>query len=289
MASSHFLLLSLALLLIHLSFVANFTSASLEEANALLKWKATLKIPNNSKILSSWTPLSTNTSASASCPTWFGIACNAYGNINMLNLSTSELKVSTRDWLVGSKTGSWRLKKNLHKYDTFKTTRTLVFAAADSMKVKSSWLQVLEPKSSCFFATLADQFQGLNHFTHEGSNGKVNNGFSDHKGLSSEHVSDDVIYILENGEDCLVYAGGYVDPNITQKLFGVSSFSEIPSQLVLKQYENPLSKKLNEVVNEIRSQRCNYLRLKLYKNGEPSGEFYNIHLVVLSSYENCKI
>ncbi|PWA50527.1 von Willebrand factor, type A [Artemisia annua] len=64
--------------------------------------------------------------------------------------------------------------------------------------------------------------------------------------------------------------GGSVDPDITQKLFGLSSFNEIPSQLVLKQYENPLSKKLNEVVNEIRSQRCNYLRLKLCKKGEPS-------------------
>ncbi|GKD09656.1 transport protein Sec24-like protein [Tanacetum coccineum] len=88
--------------------------------------------------------------------------------------------------------------------------------------------------------------------------------------LSGEHVSDDGIYLLENGEDCLIYVGGSVNPDITQKLFGVSSFSEIPSQLVLQQYENPLSKKLNEVINEIRSQRCNYLRLKLCKKGEPS-------------------
>lgn len=37
--------------------------------------------------------------------------------------------------------------------------------------------------------------------------------------LSSEHVSDDGIYLLENGEDCLIYVGGSVDPDITQKLF----------------------------------------------------------------------
>ncbi|KVI01183.1 Sec23/Sec24 beta-sandwich, partial [Cynara cardunculus var. scolymus] len=36
------------------------------------------------------------------------------------------------------------------------------------------------------------------------------------------------------------------------------------------QYDNPLSKKLNEVVNEIRSQRCNYLRLRLCKKEDPS-------------------
>ncbi|GJV35961.1 transport protein Sec24-like protein [Tanacetum coccineum] len=93
--------------------------------------------------------------------------------------------------------------------------------------------------------------------------------------LSSEHVSDDGIYLLENGEDCLIYVGGSVNPDITQKLFGVSSFSEIPSQLVLQQYENPLSKKLNEVINEIRSQRCNYLRLKLCKKGEPSVSIFS--------------
>ncbi|PWA99883.1 leucine-rich repeat receptor-like protein kinase family protein [Artemisia annua] len=92
MASSKFLLLSLALLLIALSFVPNFTSASLEEANALQKWKESLKVPNNSQILSSWTPLPTNTSAPTSCPSWFGIACNTDGNINRLNLSSSELK-----------------------------------------------------------------------------------------------------------------------------------------------------------------------------------------------------
>ncbi|GKE14130.1 probable leucine-rich repeat receptor-like protein kinase, partial [Tanacetum coccineum] len=92
MASSKFLLLSLALLLVALSFVPNFTSASLEEANALQKWKASLQIPNNSQIVSSWTTLPTNISAPASCPSWYGIACNVDGNINLLNLSTSELK-----------------------------------------------------------------------------------------------------------------------------------------------------------------------------------------------------
>ncbi|KAI7725657.1 hypothetical protein M8C21_001682, partial [Ambrosia artemisiifolia] len=50
--------------------------------------------------------------------------------------------------------------------------------------------------------------------------------------LSSEHVSDDGIYLLENGEDCLIYVGNSVDPDITQNLFGISSVGEIPSQVV---------------------------------------------------------
>ncbi|KAI3709656.1 hypothetical protein L2E82_39422 [Cichorium intybus] len=97
--------------------------------------------------------------------------------------------------------------------------------------------------------------------------------------LCSEHVSDDGIYLLENGEDCLVYIGNSVDPDIIGKLFGVSSFDEIPSQFVLQQNDNPLSKKLNEVINEIRSQRCNYLRMKLCKKGDQSGMLFFSYMV----------
>ncbi|XAR67803.1 hypothetical protein NMG60_11002716 [Bertholletia excelsa] len=97
--------------------------------------------------------------------------------------------------------------------------------------------------------------------------------------LSSEHVSDDGIYLLENGEDCLIYIGNSVDPNIMQQLFGISSIDEIPTQFVLQQYDNPLSKKLNDVVNEIRRQRCSYLRLKLCKKGDSSGMLFFSYLV----------
>ncbi|XP_071724214.1 protein transport protein SEC24 C-like, partial [Rutidosis leptorrhynchoides] len=78
--------------------------------------------------------------------------------------------------------------------------------------------------------------------------------------LTSENISDDGIYLLENGEDALIYIGNSVDTNILQQLFGFSSVDEIPTQFVLRQHDNPLSKKLNDVVDEIRRQRCSYLR-----------------------------
>ncbi|MFS7888885.1 putative Gelsolin-like domain-containing protein [Helianthus anomalus] len=93
--------------------------------------------------------------------------------------------------------------------------------------------------------------------------------------LSSEKVNEHEIYLLENGEDCLIYIGSTVDPDTMRKLFGISSVDEIPSQ----QYDNPLSKKLNEVINEIRSQRCNYLRLKLCRKGDPSGALFFSYIV----------
>ncbi|GJW19048.1 probable leucine-rich repeat receptor-like protein kinase [Tanacetum coccineum] len=98
MSSSNFSLLSLALLLIALSVIPHFASASLKEETALLKWKTSLQIPTNSKILSSWTPLPMNSSATARCPSWFRIVCNADGNINRLNLTTSELNGTLHDF-----------------------------------------------------------------------------------------------------------------------------------------------------------------------------------------------
>ncbi|KAM1328844.1 hypothetical protein EV1_012916 [Malus domestica] len=97
--------------------------------------------------------------------------------------------------------------------------------------------------------------------------------------LSSEHVSDEGIYLLENGEDCLIYIGNLVDSRILQQLFGIASADELPTQFVLQWYDNPLSKKLNDVVNEIRRQRCSYLRLKLCKKGDPSGALFFSYMV----------
>ncbi|KAK4761134.1 hypothetical protein SAY87_006027 [Trapa incisa] len=97
--------------------------------------------------------------------------------------------------------------------------------------------------------------------------------------LSSEHLSDGGIYLLENGDDALIYVGAAVDSGILLQLFGASTVEEIPSQFVLQQYDNPLSKKLNEVVNEIRRQRCSYLRLRICKKGSPSGMLFFSQLV----------
>ncbi|KAL6545603.1 Protein transport protein Sec24B [Orobanche gracilis] len=88
--------------------------------------------------------------------------------------------------------------------------------------------------------------------------------------LNSEHITDEGIYLLENGEDCFIYAGNSVEPNVLLQLFGVSSVEEISNQYILQEYDNPLSKKLNAIVNEIRRQRCSYLRLKFCKKGDPS-------------------
>ncbi|XP_022748771.1 protein transport protein Sec24-like At4g32640 isoform X2 [Durio zibethinus] len=48
--------------------------------------------------------------------------------------------------------------------------------------------------------------------------------------LASEHVKDDGIYLLENGEDALIYFGSSVDSSILQQLFGFTSVDEVCTQ-----------------------------------------------------------
>ncbi|XP_077226651.1 protein transport protein SEC24 C-like [Tasmannia lanceolata] len=97
--------------------------------------------------------------------------------------------------------------------------------------------------------------------------------------LSSEYVTDDGIFLLESGEDCFIYVGNMANSDILLQIFGVPSVDEIPTQFVLKQYDNELSKKLNNVVNEIRRQRCSYLRLRLCKKGDPSGMLFFSYMI----------
>ncbi|KAG2557595.1 hypothetical protein PVAP13_8NG220200 [Panicum virgatum] len=97
--------------------------------------------------------------------------------------------------------------------------------------------------------------------------------------LSSENVQEDGVYLLENGEDGLIYVGNMVNPATLEQIFGVSSLAALPVQLVLEQFDNELSRKVNEVVNEIRRQRCSYLRLRLCRRGEPSGDFFRSFLL----------
>eukprot|EP00252_Welwitschia_mirabilis_P020316 TRINITY_DN4950_c0_g1_i1.p1 TRINITY_DN4950_c0_g1~~TRINITY_DN4950_c0_g1_i1.p1 ORF type:complete len:1152 (-),score=243.05 TRINITY_DN4950_c0_g1_i1:556-4011(-) len=88
--------------------------------------------------------------------------------------------------------------------------------------------------------------------------------------LSSENIDSDGVYLLENGEDAFIYLGKSVNADLLQKLFGVQSMDQIPDQFVLQQFDNDLSRKLNDVVNEIRRQRCSYLRLRVCKRGDPT-------------------
>ncbi|CAA7400497.1 unnamed protein product [Spirodela intermedia] len=97
--------------------------------------------------------------------------------------------------------------------------------------------------------------------------------------LSSAHITDDGIYLLENGEDALIYVGNTVNPDILQQVFGSHSIDHIPMPFTLQKYDNDLSKRLNDVVDEIRRQRSSYLRMQLCRKGDPSGALFFSYLI----------
>lgn len=56
--------------------------------------------------------------------------------------------------------------------------------------------------------------------------------FPDTIPLSSKLISDDGIYLLENGLECLVYIGNSVQRNFLEQFFGISSVEEISDQVL---------------------------------------------------------
>ncbi|XP_037660052.1 protein transport protein Sec24C isoform X2 [Choloepus didactylus] len=83
---------------------------------------------------------------------------------------------------------------------------------------------------------------------------------------SEERLSNGDIYLLENGLNLFLWVGASVQQGIVQSLFGVSSFSQITSGLsVLPVLDNPLSKKVQSLIDSFRAQRSRYMKLIVVK------------------------
>ncbi|KAH9726763.1 MDIS1-interacting receptor like kinase 2 [Citrus sinensis] len=80
-----------------LSFLITVSSESNEEADALLKWKASLQNHNRS-LLSSWVKDTTNVSSKTSPCAWYGISCNDAGRVDNITLPAKGLKGKLHDF-----------------------------------------------------------------------------------------------------------------------------------------------------------------------------------------------
>ncbi|GBG63774.1 hypothetical protein CBR_g39318 [Chara braunii] len=98
--------------------------------------------------------------------------------------------------------------------------------------------------------------------------------------LSSERLDHEGVFLLENGEDAYIWVGKGASTDLLYQLFGVRSVDEImpPGQFVLQEYDNEHSKRLHEILNHIRRQRCSYLRLRVIRRGDPleNAFFWNL-------------
>ncbi|XP_003939847.1 protein transport protein Sec24C isoform X2 [Saimiri boliviensis] len=83
---------------------------------------------------------------------------------------------------------------------------------------------------------------------------------------SEERLSNGDIYLLENGLNLFLWVGASVQQGVVQSLFSVSSFSQITSGLsVLPVLDNPLSKKVQGLIDSLRAQRSRYMKLIVVK------------------------
>ncbi|XP_043837573.1 protein transport protein Sec24C isoform X1 [Dromiciops gliroides] len=83
---------------------------------------------------------------------------------------------------------------------------------------------------------------------------------------SEERLSKGDVYLLENGLSLFLWVGASVQQGVVQNLFSVPSFSQITSGLsVLPVLENPLSKRVRDLIDSFRAQRSRYMKLMVVK------------------------
>uniref|UniRef100_F6RUF2 SEC24 homolog C, COPII coat complex component n=1 Tax=Monodelphis domestica TaxID=13616 RepID=F6RUF2_MONDO len=83
---------------------------------------------------------------------------------------------------------------------------------------------------------------------------------------SEERLSKGDVYLLENGLNLFLWVGASVQQGVVQSLFSVPSFSQITSGLsALPVLENPLSKRVRDLIDSFRAQRSRYMKLIVVK------------------------
>ncbi|CAI5466189.1 unnamed protein product [Closterium sp. Yama58-4] len=143
---------------------------------------------------------------------------------------------------------------------------------------RSAWLARVRPLSASLCVPLVyPRLFALHHLLKDAANQeqqKQQNGTEDGQQeqqhehlpsalpLSSEKLEPDGVFLVENGEEAVVWVGREADSHLLFDLFGLRSVDEIaPGPFLLQEFDNPASRKLNAIVNEIRRQRCSYLRM----------------------------
>merc|ERR1711899_485144 len=82
-----------------------------------------------------------------------------------------------------------------------------------------------------------------------------------------EKISENGVYLLDNGIYLFLYVGLAADPSFIQDVFGVSTAAQINGEMPhLDERDNPTSQKVRKVVEIVRSQRTRqYMRLVIVK------------------------
>ena len=95
--------------------------------------------------------------------------------------------------------------------------------------------------------------------------------------LSAEKLSQDGAYLLDDGQEILLWIGRQLPVEILRDLFGTENVDDIASsRATVPSFDNPTSKALNDFINAIRKQRGAFLRTRILKRGDSlEALFYN--------------
>jgi len=98
--------------------------------------------------------------------------------------------------------------------------------------------------------------------------------------LSSEKLEPKGIFLLENGMDAYMYIGKRVERGVLRDILGFEQLEEAGSgPISLPRLDTALSKTTNAVLDEIRRQRCKFMRLRIIKRNDGlETAFFNLLL-----------
>ncbi|XP_078576738.1 protein transport protein Sec24C-like isoform X4 [Branchiostoma floridae x Branchiostoma japonicum] len=97
---------------------------------------------------------------------------------------------------------------------------------------------------------------------------------------SIERLKDNGVYLLENGVSMFMWIGMNVDPEWIQSVFGVQSVAQIDIDSgTLLSLDNPLSARVRNLVQQIRSQRSRFMKLTIVRQRDKLEPWFQHFLV----------
>lgn len=97
---------------------------------------------------------------------------------------------------------------------------------------------------------------------------------------SSERLEDNGIYLLENGLSMFLWIGHGVKPEMIQDIFAVQSAAQVDIDKVqVLQLDNPVSRRLCDLISKLRERRSRYLKLTIVRQRDKLEPWFNHFLV----------
>merc|ERR1712026_159770 len=94
----------------------------------------------------------------------------------------------------------------------------------------------------------------------------MGDGIPDQMRCTIEKVRDDGVYLLDNGMHMLLFVGLAANPAFIQDVFGVSTSAQIDiDKTKLVERDNPMSRRVNELVRSLQEGRSRTLKLTIVR------------------------